>query len=443
MNFRRNSHRGGVALECHYTRETGGCRPERPRARNSYCRHGLFHCRKVRAHHRSAASRAGEQTVLPRARWVACSCCTDGLLPALSWIDLPSWSWGWAGVDVFFVLSGFLITGILFDTRDARNRFRVFYMRRTLRIFPLYYAVLFLALITTPLMDWMWNPAWVLWSLYLGNYARFIYLHSPLLPLGAIEHLVSRYDGHVDLVFFLGHFWSLCVEEQFYLVWPLVVFLVRRRETLRLICLCSLPVALAARTTCLDIFPKYAAAELLYRVTPLRVDALLLGGLLALCLRGPEGAKLQRLGLPIFGLFCFGFVAFQVVHRFFTASHAIYVPASGDPVLTTVGYTLIDLGAAALILASLSLDNPIAWFLNLRPLRALGKISYGFYVFHDIFHQVYIRAVAAFIGGRVSVPYFNCVVAGVGLLATILLAQLSFRHFETPFLRLKARFEAS
>ncbi len=353
----------------------------------------------------------------------------------------PQLGWGWAGVDIFFVLSGFLITGILYDTQDAPNRFRIFYMRRTLRIFPLFYGVLFLALITTPVMDWMWNPAWILWACYLGNYARYFYLHSPLLPLGAIEHLISRYNGQPDLTFYVGHFWSLCVEEQFYLVWPLVVFTVRRRETLRTICICALPLALAARISCLWLLPKpWLAEEFLYRVTPLRIDALLLGGLLALCLRGPEADRVLRLAKPILYSFSVGFILFQLLYGQLSGTHHVYTPASGDPVLTTLGYSLIDLFAGALILASLSLDSPLGRILSLPPLRALGRISYGFYVFHDLLRAVYVRAVGAFIGGRVPLGEFECIVAIVGLIATIGIAALSFRFFEAPFLRLKSRY---
>ena len=78
--------------------------------------------------------------------------------------------WGWSGVDFFFVLSGFLITGILFDTRNDSHRVRNFYIRRTPRIFPLYYGILLALLLSTPFAHWQWSWRWLVWPLYLGNF---------------------------------------------------------------------------------------------------------------------------------------------------------------------------------------------------------------------------------------------------------------------------------
>src|ERR1700733_88484 len=87
------------------------------------------------------------------------------------YLHLP---WGWAGVDLFFVLSGFLITGILFDTRNDPHRVRNFYLRRTLRIFPLYYGVMLYILLLYPLFRWDIDWKWLAWPAYLGNYLRFL-----------------------------------------------------------------------------------------------------------------------------------------------------------------------------------------------------------------------------------------------------------------------------
>ena len=130
-------------------------------------------------------------------------------------------------------------------------------MRRTLRIFPLYYAVLLGALLTTP------HLPLALESLP-GCSGSAISATTPGLssftarccPSGAIDHLRAQPIPPRTLTLYLGHFWSLCVEEQFYLVWPMVVFTLRKRETLRNLCLASVPVLLAARLACLYFVPQ-------------------------------------------------------------------------------------------------------------------------------------------------------------------------------------------
>src|SRR5262245_4715813 len=129
--------------------------------------------------------------------------------------------WGWVGVDLFFVLSGFLITGILFDAKEKERYFRNFYVRRALRIFPLYYAVLALTLLVVPWLTPNLAPdfqpatsaqAW-LW-LYAAN-------------------VLQAYEGSWCLGP-LNHFWSLAIEEHFYLAWPAVIYLASRRMAMRL-----------------------------------------------------------------------------------------------------------------------------------------------------------------------------------------------------------------
>lgn len=354
----------------------------------------------------------------------------------------PTWlRWGWTGVDVFFVLSGFLITGILYDTRNTQHRFKNFYVRRTLRIFPLYYAILLAAILLMPILHWVYHPIWYLWPLYLENYGRFIWVHDLQTNPYALDHLLSatRHFANPPLVFYLGHFWSLCVEEQFYLAWPLVVFLVKDRVRLRNVCAAAFFVVLAARVLCVLAVPRnLLEAGLLERFTPLRVDALLVGGFVALCLRGPEAARLTRFARPIMWAVAGAFLAMEGYYVVSTGSP--YNPGVWVPWLGTIGYSMIDLFAAGLILQAIQPETGVYRILEYRWLRRLGQISYGFYVFHDIPHILYIKLVRHLFGANAT--HFSLRVAALALVGTLLMAYSSFRFFEAPFLKLKDRFTA-
>jgi peptidoglycan/LPS O-acetylase OafA/YrhL len=340
---------------------------------------------------------------------------------------ISAMNWGWVGVDLFFVLSGFLITGILFDTRDQAHQFHNFYVRRTLRIFPLYYGILILILVSQPILHWDWNWKFWVWPLYLGNYARFI---SSYRALGDFQ-TSGAFLGH-GITLYLGHFWSLCVEEQFYLIWPFVVYIVSDRIKLRDICVIVCSFCLIARVLCALYLPEhYITAEILYRITPLRADALLFGGLVALMMRGPEAANLTRLARPALGAFVAGFAVFEATYKLF--NHHAYRPVPGAPILDTVGYTLIDIFAAILILVIIQPGGLLFKLFTIKPLRKLGQVSYGFYVFHDIPHMFYAYlAIRLAHSPHLTIPIAFC--------CTLVLSFLSFRYFEAPFLRLKERY---
>ena len=355
---------------------------------------------------------------------------------------LPSLSWGWSGVDVFFVLSGFLITGILFDTRNSAHRFRNFYVRRTLRIFPLYYGVLLLALLLTPVFHWIWHPASLLWPLYLGNYARFFWLHDWLQNKILVDHLQTGPTfPFPSLSPYINHFWSLCVEEQFYLLWPLGVFLIKDRLRLRNLCLVICGLTLALRIVCVLLLPKaYLDAEILYRLTPFRADALLLGGALALMIRGPEASSLIARVRPLFWVFVTGFIVFEA--SCLAKLHHLYYPVGTGRGMSTIGFTLIDIFAAIVILLSLDPHGLVYRLFTLRWLRRLGEVSYGFYVFHDIPHPFYSALVAALLRDftHINPDWAYLYIAALAFLCTLALSFLSFRFYEAPFLRLKDRF---
>src|SRR5690606_2384608 len=157
-------------------------------------------------------------------------------------------SYGVWGVDLFFVLSGYLITGILFDAKGRQGYFRSFYMRRTLRIFPLYYAVLVVLIFLVPEgfavryapgLDQLRDVQIWLWS-YLTNF-----------------HLAETNAFSIPYV---SHFWSLAVEEQFYLVWPFIIASLTRRAALTACALfsvaallCRIGLGVGAATTPLSV----------------------------------------------------------------------------------------------------------------------------------------------------------------------------------------------
>src|SRR5262249_55951728 len=175
---------------------------------------------------------------------------------------------GWCGVDLFFVLSGFLITGILYDTKGQPGYYRTFYARRTVRIFPLYYGLLVASFLVRPwaglgppapegYQGWFW--------LYLANVLRVVHGGE---ACGRLEH-----------------FWSLAVEEHFYLIWPFVVRTLGRAALLRA-CVGVGVAALAFRAFAVAKGWPFAA----YMLTPARVDTMAVGAWLALAARGPGGA---------------------------------------------------------------------------------------------------------------------------------------------------------
>jgi len=177
---------------------------------------------------------------------------------------------GWIGVQLFFVLSGFLITGILLDTRSSPHYFRKFWVRRALRIFPLYYGVLLVAALFGHGSIYLWT--------YTNNFATAF--------------------GHGDPTF--PHFWSLAVEEQFYLLWPLVVWLVARRGVV------ALSVALSALAIASRIYARHRwGYEAAYEFTPCRMDALAIGAGTAALIRSDRWrrfvANRNAAGLGIIG----------------------------------------------------------------------------------------------------------------------------------------------
>ena len=328
---------------------------------------------------------------------------------------------GWSGVDLFFVLSGFLITGILLDTRGRSHFLRSFYARRVLRIFPLYYAVLALYFLIFPLVPIDRFPAYVaetvgdqfwFWT-YLTNF-RLMYLGE-------------WYANVVPNVF-----WSLSIEEHFYMVWPAVVLFCDRKPLLRITLALIIGSLLLRTGMTLAGLPPIATTVF----TLARLDTLAVGALLAILARGTGG--LSRFRRPAWWLLGGTFVLLA----FFHVVQGGLTPA-GD-LTRTLGFTLVALFYGSLILLVLTAPQPTAAtrFFSSRFMRMLGKYSYALYIFHgpvgtfleDILRpQEFPTLLGSSIPGLV-------VFVSASMAVSLLVSILSWNLLEKHFLKLKRYF---
>lgn len=347
-------------------------------------------------------------------------------------VQVPLLVSGWMGVELFFVLSGFLITGILFDSRNREHRLRDFYVRRVLRIFPLYYGV-WVALLLSGLVlfHWQWNRNWILWPMHLGNFARFLFFepnnvyHLDILTNGGSLQRWLPYAVS-------AHFWTLCIEEQFYLVWPVIVFSMPNRKSLIRLSLVLILLCPLVRVALLWIVPEaLQRAEFIERFTPVRMDAFIIGGLLALALRGPERLWIEKHRRWISGGL-FGSAAI-VGGAYLFATHQISFPTN-DSFMSTVGFSMIDVGTVAVLVELIHEKSLLSQCLRFGWLRKLGQVSYGFYVFHEIPRSFYHA-----LGPRLFPKHVHFGITLTALVGTLSLSFLSYWFFETPFLRLKKR----
>ena len=322
---------------------------------------------------------------------------------------------GWSGVELFFVLSGFLITGILLKSKTAENYFSSFYARRFLRIFPIYYFALTVGLLASAHFFW-WNamlpPAGktrIAYYFYVQNWPMF-WPHGLFLQANVF-----------------GHFWSLAVEEQFYVIWPLVVWLLPENAILAL-CSVGLVIALPLR-----IFMEHRYAEdfTAMFLTTSRMDGLLVGVALAILLRRgqiPRRWIYVSLGL---GAAIIGYIA--LFHHTELIATYFYMPTIG-----ITGFSLLSGGFLALS------QHRILWLrriLDARWLRTTGKYSYGMYIYHIPVYAICGHFVATRLGLPLPMPLqFALPYIGFLIVSTFLVAKISYDFFESKILALKVHF---
>jgi peptidoglycan/LPS O-acetylase OafA/YrhL len=326
------------------------------------------------------------------------------------------------GVYLFFCLSGFLITGILIKTINIPHFFKTFYGRRTLRIFPLYYACLFLLIALTKPLHFVWSGTQYYSLLYIGNLALW--------------HRGPFYIGHFNI----NHFWSLQVEEQFYLVWPFVIYRIRKVETLIRVCLIGCLVVLGIRTFITIMLDLHVFKNQYLTGSPTFscADHLLFGCCLALLMRTHWRDKVLRFAPRVLLTSVLILVAFAIPNRGLEPTE--HSPIMGF-LIQTVGLTLVGIASTALIAMTLRARSKAQRVFENRTLRFLGKYSYGIYIFHYSmigFFEIPLRAFfnAHLPSKGLSLLLEAFVVGG----SSVVLAVLSYHLFEVHFLRLKRYF---
>jgi peptidoglycan/LPS O-acetylase OafA/YrhL len=324
---------------------------------------------------------------------------------------------GWSGVDLFFVLSGFLIGGILLDVRSSRSYFKTFYARRFFRIIPIYYI-------------------WVtLYLLVVGFGTSFLRAHTrtgTVPPLGFdiySHYLFLQNFAVVNYIaiseYWFAHTWSLAVEEQFYLVSPLLVRLLTRRR------LSLVLGALIFSAPLIRLFVRSHFAQgpwLSYRLMPCRADSLACGMLAAILWRNERFREwLAARGNTLYGWI--GVLSAGMLVLW------IWFPNPQSPLTETVGFTWIAFFYLTILVLALSRPGgPIATLCRLPWLRELGRVSYAVYIIHTtvnlFFHMLLLHAAPQTANAK------GAAVTLLALLGTYGIARLSWEFLEHPLLRL-------
>ena len=328
---------------------------------------------------------------------------------------------GWIGVQMFFVLSGYLITNILLNSKEGSDLsfyLKRFYWRRTLRIFPLYYVYL---LVVTAIYLLIGVPK------VFPNIAGYLYTYTyNLQPLFS--------ELHFDA--FFTHFWSLSVEEQFYLVWPLLIFILNGKQVKYAIIALILSIPLFRYFFGEWIMQSHFSepGEVLYRFTISHFDAFAWGGCIAVFQLDKRVNNSRNLLLVSFAIFLFAGLA-----HLFTSEQLLPFTSFGYPIgglgsfQHIWSYILINMFSAALILYLIQHNSDeylLSRIFRNKVIVEIGKLSYGMYVYHWVLLSLHKKFINPHIGNMVFsfVVYF---------LLVFLVSYISFYTLESYFLRLK------
>lgn len=344
----------------------------------------------------------------------------------LSW---PNTAWyrvlqsGWLGVDLFFVLSGFLITGILVGTRERADYFRRFYKRRALRIFPLYFFAILVVWLCVVLVERAPERlhGWDSWGWY-------VFFSSNIAM--AFKGDWTWHSNFLDA----NHLWSIAVEEQFYILWPLVVWLLPNRI---LLIVCALLVHFSTPIryfTDAQFGQNFSMAS--YMLPYCRMDGLAAGAFLAVFFRLNWHEQFRQLAqkhtrIPDLDKWLVrGLLLWMSVRLFdgLAHGHTQYMGTLSALVFAAILYLALNPHPTALVRR----------FCEIPFLQHMGKYSYGLYVFHHLQHAIWHKYIETpLVSTGMNLFVAQIIYIGIAFGLTYAMARLSWRYIEEPFLRLK------
>lgn len=309
---------------------------------------------------------------------------------------------GWSGVDLFFILSGFLIGNILLTNKHSGSLFKTFYIRRFLRIIPVYYLLLIVFVILT----------------FTSLYDTDAYIFSNPLPVGAYFLLIQNFYMAV-----YNHFgpqaltptWSLCVEEQFYLIIPLLI-LVTNRKYVWILALAGILLAIVSRSLATNFYQGYT-------LLPSRMDSPMIGLLLAWLHQKSDFRNWMKHHVGYLWIILGGLLL---------ASAGLYVKS--EPGI--FGHTLLGLLFGLFVAIAIYGDTPLLKrILTNKFLVEMGRVSYFMYLFHQLVNGL-LHLVLLHQQSPVLDSYRAILVTAGAFLLTYLLAVVSFKYFEKPLINL-------
>lgn len=315
---------------------------------------------------------------------------------------------GWFLVPIFFVLSGFLITRVLLNTKEREGYFKIFYLRRAVRILPLYYIVIVAIGIIAVAKHWSINPKHLLYLFYMQNFTQ--------LELSSSIHI--------------NHFWSLAVEEQFYLLWPVAIWFLRSEKSVLNFCYTLIAACCLFRVA----WPLWGLPMSYgYFITPARVDGIILGAVLAIHYKRATNwtsfVRAAKVGIPILLL---GMLAVTLI------AGSTFPDSYVGIALCTPAMNLLGMG---FVILALTPGNVVARVCSGSKICKFGKLTYGLYVFHYLYCSYFLYSVAPALARYMPRQIAHLASSGLALGLTTTLAFASYKLLEEPAMAMKERFK--